>query len=180
MAYLPEQKTHRGFLRNCLRNQKSCPLAASVVGSAEDDAVQELDRQIQDVFRSAAMNPQVVSNSAYGPGIVDAGTLQTIYRFLIYGTTDWPFLADVFADYKAGRMRKIYELWLTMDRQPSNVPTKFGNHVREQPNLQDIEMAMIGCLDSMPVGDELRSVEGRIHFAREMQRMSPTGELWAG
>lgn len=88
-------------------------------------------------------------------------------------------MAEGLAKLEAGEARDIYEMWNAMDAQTQQSAQTFGAFPRELPNMRWIEMAMIGCLDSQPVGPALKTTEARIQYARDLQQMSVTGELWA-
>lgn len=134
---------------------------------------------IQDLFRRAARSPHVVTNSRFGPGFVDASALnQNLWRAM-YFPISWPLLANAFADLKNGNATLTYEIWAMMGKHNPPTPHFFGHHPRDQPNMPYMDFPVVGCLDSNGTGNRLASRQAKIDFARRIQKVSFSGEIWS-
>ncbi|KAG8794848.1 hypothetical protein FRC12_020927 [Ceratobasidium sp. 428] len=172
-------KTYTGLLSTCAdAGPDLCALAVPPDNSTEKQTTETLRKRVDAIYARLGKQPQVVADSLVGPGIITGSNVQALILNILYTPKAWPSVMQDLANLEKGNgtgiYTKLYSPLATLDSLPydQNVFNRSMQRFMTRESL-----VPIACSDAAPLN---LSVNAYTDYIRELGKISPSGEQWAG
>ncbi|KAG8716478.1 hypothetical protein FRC09_015710 [Ceratobasidium sp. 395] len=172
-------KTYTGFLSTCAdAGPDLCALAVPPDNSTEKQTTETLRKRVDAIYARLGKQPQVVADSLVGPGIITGSNVQALILNILYTPKAWPSVMQDLANLEKGNGTGIYTKLYSPLATIDSLPYDQNVFNRSMQRFMTRELLVpIACSDAAPFN---LSVNAYTDYIRELGKISPSGEQWAG